>query len=75
MFDSNEALTDYIIDSEYGLIDSKPYICFGIEMIESANGKHTYAIHYNVSAGPGMEDVADTIDTRTNPIATYYTSY
>ena len=44
-------------------------------MIDSANGKYTYALHYNVSAGPGMEDVADTIDTRTNPIKTYYKSY
>lgn len=75
MFDSNEALNDYILDSEYGLIENKPYLCFGIEMIDSEKGKYTYALHYNVSAGPGMEEVADTIDPRTNPIATYYISY
>jgi len=27
-------MNNYILDSEYGLIESKPFLCFGIEMME-----------------------------------------
>ena len=48
-FDTNQAIDDYVRNSDYGTVNERPYLLFAVNFDNYENHDYEYGLRFNVS--------------------------